>query len=286
MPAPTELAPVRIALIDDDSGLLTVITRRLEALHWHSQVLGYGLAPERLTVMRLHALLVNPALTGLDYVERVAAELPAMGLLVVSPRSTVAQRVRALRAGADDWISKPCHPEELLARVHAVLRRRRLGDMPDVEATLVAGELSIRPDQFDAYVGLQPAGLSRREYELLRVLALLEGRVLERERIYERVWGYTMARGDRSVDVFVRKLRAKLEQISPEWRYVHTHFGIGYRFAAEALNQGSPAVAVKSPAVAVKEGSPARAVKAKDAAEARRSPAGEAEVRPDLELVH
>ena len=60
--------------------------------------------------------------------------------------------------------------------------------------------------------------------------------MLEREDIYQRVWGYTMARGDRSVDVFVRKLRQKLEQISPGWRYVHTHFGVGYRFAAEPMD--------------------------------------------------
>ena len=60
--------------------------------------------------------------------------------------------------------------------------------------------------------------------------------MLEREDIYQRVWGYTMARGDRSVDVFVRKLRQKLEQISPGWRYVHTHFGVGYRFAAEPID--------------------------------------------------
>ena len=57
--------------------------------------------------------------------------------------------------------------------------------------------------------------------------------MLQREEIYQRVWGYTMVRGDRSVDVFVRKLRHKLERISPGWRYVHTHFGVGYRFAAE-----------------------------------------------------
>jgi hypothetical protein len=59
--------------------------------------------------------------------------------------------------------------------------------------------------------------------------------VLEREEIYSRLWGYTMVRGDRSVDVFVRKLRQKLEKASAEWRYIHTHFGIGYRFAAESL---------------------------------------------------
>jgi DNA-binding response OmpR family regulator len=64
--------------------------------------------------------------------------------------------------------------------------------------------------------------------------------VLEREDIYQRVWGYTMARGDRSVDVFVRKLRQKLEQVSPGWRYLHTHFGVGYSFAAERVG-GEPA---------------------------------------------
>ncbi len=60
--------------------------------------------------------------------------------------------------------------------------------------------------------------------------------MLEREEIYSRLWGYTMVRGDRSVDVFVRKLRQKLEKASPRWRYIHTHFGIGYRFAAESLD--------------------------------------------------
>ena len=83
--------------------------------------------------------------------------------------------------------------------------------------------------------GATPAALSRKEYELLAQLASVDGRVLEREEIYQRVWGYTMARGDRSVDVFVRKLRQKLEKASPQWRYIHTHFGIGYRFAAEPL---------------------------------------------------
>ncbi len=250
MPAPTESSPVRIALIDDDSGLLTVVTRRFEALRWRSQILPYPPASEHLAVMRLHALLVNPVLSGLEYVERVAEALPGMALLVVSPQVTVAQRVRGLRAGADDWITKPCHPEELVARVQAVLRRRRLGDVPDEERTTEAGELVIRPDRFDAYAGDQPAGLSRREYELLRQLAVAEGRVLERERVYERVWGYTMVRGDRSVDVFVRKLRAKLERVSPEWRYVHTHFGIGYRFAAEPVEGSAAARRMETEAAA------------------------------------
>jgi DNA-binding response OmpR family regulator len=215
---------------------VTVIDRRFAALRWQREVLPYPAGHEQLAALRLHALIVNPALTGLDYVERIASTMPALAILVCADPVPVADRVRGLRGGADDWISKPCHPEELVARIQAVLRRRRAGEMPSGEAqTVVAGELAIRPDLFDAYVGAEPAGLSRKEYELLLLLAGADGRVLEREQIYQRVWGYTMVRGDRSVDVFVRKLRTKLERLSPDWRYVHTHFGVGYRFAAERV---------------------------------------------------
>lgn len=237
----SDASPIRVALIDDDSGLLTVLERRLGALRWEISVLAFPPDARHLASLRLHALIVNPRLTGLEYVERVADALPGLALLVCSPPVTVSERVRGLRAGADDWITKPCHPEELLARIQAVLRRRRAGELTGEDATIEAGDLAIRPDLYDAYVGEQSASLSRKEFELLRQLAAAEGRVLEREEIYQRVWGYTMARGDRSVDVFVRKLRSKLEAVSPGWRYVHTHFGVGYRFAPE------PVVEVREP---------------------------------------
>ena len=75
--------------------------------------------------------------------------------------------------------------------------------------------------------------LTRREFEVLQLLAQTEGKVLQREEIYQSVWGYAMAHGDRSVDVFVRKVRQKLEKASPDWNYIHTHFGVGYRFQPE-----------------------------------------------------
>jgi DNA-binding response OmpR family regulator len=108
----------------------------------------------------------------------------------------------------------------------------------------MAGEVEILSDRFQAFVGGSSLDLTRREFELIELLAAAEGRVLEREEIYSRLWGYTMVRGDRSVDVFVRKLRQKLEKASPRWRYIHTHFGIGYRFAAESLDVDSVEVEV------------------------------------------
>lgn len=259
----SEGSALRVALIDNDSGLVTVLDRRLAALRWEREVLAYPPAPEELAGRRLHALIVNPALTGLDYLERTATALPGLALIVCSEPAAVADRVRGLRGGADDWVTKPCHPDELLARVQAVLRRRRAGDLPIDDAPIIAGELAIRPDRFDAYSGEQAAGLSRKEFELLRQLAAADGRVLEREDIYQRVWGYTMVRGDRSVDVFVRKLRQKLEQISPDWRYVHTHFGVGYRFAPERVTSAGPsdvkpAALTPAPARERPEGQPDR----------------------------
>jgi DNA-binding response OmpR family regulator len=158
----------------------------------------------------------------------------------------VAQRVRGLRLGADDWVTKPCHPEELIARVEAVVRRRKRAEARVDAGPLVTGELEIRPDQFQAFVGGVGADLTRREFELIQLLAEAEGQVLQREEIYQRVWGYAMVHGDRSVDVFVRKLRRKLEAASPTWRYLHTHFGVGYRFdpqEAEDAEQSKGAAA-------------------------------------------
>jgi DNA-binding response OmpR family regulator len=188
--------------------------------------------------MRINCLVVDVELLGpnaWDFLERVCEQIPGLGVIVATPRSTVAQRVRGLRLGADDWIGKPCHPEEVIARVEAVVRRRRRAEVGAERGPLVAGELEIRADQFQAFVAGRNLDLTRREFELLQLLAEAKARVIPREEIYQSVWGYAMAHGDRSVDVFVRKLRQKLEAASPGWTYIHTHFGIGYRFDPEPL---------------------------------------------------
>jgi DNA-binding response OmpR family regulator len=227
---------IRLAAIDDDSGFVTVLAKRAEAAGWQQRTLAGPIPPDELVAMKLNALLIDPAVLGEDawaYLERVCGMLPDLGVVVCSSHSTVAQRVRGLRLGVDDWIAKPCHPEEAIARIEAVLRRRRRA-RPQVEVgPLVVGELEIRSDRFQAYVGGTSLQLTRREFELLQLLAEARGRALEREAIYQRVWGYAMAHGDRSVDVFIRKLRQKLERLSPGWGYIHTHFGVGYRFDPE-----------------------------------------------------
>ena len=241
-------APARIAVLDSDSGFVQVLTKRLEAGGWQHRVLASPVPLDTLVSMRLNAIVVDLAVLGpaaWTYLEKLCSRLPQLGVVVCTGQSTVAQRVRGLRLGADDWVTKPCHPEEVIARAEAVIRRRRRAEARADAAPKVAGELEVRLDQFQAYAGGRSADLTRREFELIQLLADHNGQVLPREEIYERVWGYAMVHGDRSVDVFVRKLRQKLERVSPSWRYIHTHFGIGYRFAAESVGDGGePAAAV------------------------------------------
>ena len=236
-PVSMHSASIRLAIVDSDSGFIRVLVNRLDRMGWQHRVIGAPVPPAELVSMRLNALVVDPAVLGpraWDYFERVTEALPGLGIVVCTGPSTVAQRVRGLRLGADDWITKPCHPEEVIARVEAVSRRRRKVSARAEGRPLVAGELVVRADQFQAFVGDRSLDLTRREFELLHLLAEAEGQVLQREEIYQRVWGYAMAHGDRSVDVFVRKLRHKLESRSRGWSYIHTHFGVGYRFQPEA----------------------------------------------------
>lgn len=234
-------AGMRIAVIDRDSGFIQVLGKRLERLGMEHRIIAGPAAVEAVAAMRLSALVVDLAVLGSQawsWLERLCAAQPDLGVVVCTGPSTVAQRVRGLRLGADDWVTKPTHPEEVIARVESVARRRRRtsGKLP--AKPVHAGEVEVRPDRFQAFVGGRSLDLTRREFELIQLLAGAEGRVMEREEIYSRLWGYAMVRGDRSVDVFVRKLRQKLEKASPAWRYIHTHFGIGYRFAAEP-NEGA-----------------------------------------------
>ena len=240
---------MRIAVVDVDSGFVHVLAKRLEGAGAECRATPSPWSPAELAAMRVQALVVDPTVLGAEawpYLYGVCSELPHVGLLVCTRPSAVAERVRGLRLGVDDWVTKPCHPEEVVARLEAVVRRRRPVAARATDGPIVVGEIEIHPARFQAYAAGVSVELTRREFELLQFLAEADGLVLRREEIYERVWGYSMIRGDRSVDVFVRKLRQKLERILPGRCYIHTHFGVGYRLTAEV-----PAPAAESEPVAL-----------------------------------
>jgi DNA-binding response OmpR family regulator len=241
----SEQGPLRLAILDSDSGFVRVLVKRAEDLGWQYRRLEAAPRVEEFVAMRVNAVVVDLALLGngaWDFLDKLSSALPGMGLIVCTGRTTVAQRVRGLRLGADDWVTKPCHPEEVLARVEAVVRRRKRASARVDTGPIAAGELEIRADQFQAFAAGRSVDLTRREFEVLQLLAQAEGKVLQREDIYQAVWGYAMAHGDRSVDVFIRKVRQKLEKYSPDWSYIHTHFGVGYRFDPEPAGETEPDV--------------------------------------------
>ncbi len=246
----TDSGPIRLAILDSDSGFVRVLVKRAGDLGWQYRRLESVPRMEEFVAMRVNALVVDLALVGdggWEFLERLTAALPGLGVVVCTGRTSVAQRVRGLRSGADDWITKPTHPEEALARVEAVVRRRKRASARVETGPLVAGELEIRADHFQAFARGSSVDLTRREFEVLQLLAQTAGKVLQREEIYQAVWGYAMAHGDRSVDVFVRKVRQKLEKASPDWSYIHTHFGVGYRFQPERAGGDDGEFALEPP---------------------------------------
>src|SRR5215210_3541067 len=161
----TPPAPLRLAVVDSDTGFLQVLSKRLEGAGWHHRVLASPVPLDAIVAMRLNAIVLDLEVLGpqgWNYLEKLCARLPGLGVIVCTGRSSVAQRVRGLRLGADDWMTKPCHPEELIARAEAVVRRRRATDPAAAEAAVEAGELAIRADQFQAFAGGRSVELTRR----------------------------------------------------------------------------------------------------------------------------
>jgi DNA-binding response OmpR family regulator len=227
---------VRAVVVDRDSGFIQVLEKRLQPMGWDYRIVSSPVTVEALVRMRLNALIVDLSMIGPDcwaYLEQVCSRLPSLAVVVCTSPSSVSQRVRGLRLGVDAWVTKPCHPEELICIVEAALRRHRRQELVILDPPTIVGELTVRSELHQVYVGETSVELTAREFEIVQLLIHAD-RVLRREEIYERVWGYAMAHGDRSVDVFIGKVRQKLRNVSPRWTYIHTHFGVGYRFAPVA----------------------------------------------------
>src|SRR5437588_11806511 len=129
-------ARLRVAVIDRDPGFMQVLANRLGALGCEHRALSSPATVETLVAMRLNALVLDLAVVGpesWDYLERVCGRLPGLAVIVCTGPSSVAQRVRGLRLGADAWMTKPCHPEELICVIEAAVRRHRRQDLPQVD---------------------------------------------------------------------------------------------------------------------------------------------------------
>jgi DNA-binding response OmpR family regulator len=151
---------------------------------------------------------------------------------VVSARASEQDKVHALGIGGDDYLAKPFGMGELVARVQAAVRRAGVLRAGAAAERIEVAGLVIDPALHQAFLDGRDAGLTRTEFRLLTVLAAERGRVQTRDQLQQRVWGVPHRPRDRSVDVCVRKLREKLDYRSGGYDYIHTHYGVGYRFDA------------------------------------------------------
>jgi DNA-binding response OmpR family regulator len=176
--------------------------------------------------------LMLPGMDGWRLIETARAEGIGTPIVVVSARGTEHDRVHALEIGADDYLVKPFSMKELVARVRAAARRgARVQEERRGEAVQIA-ELRIDPLNVQAYVDGKSAELTPTEFRLLYALALEPGRVVSRDELLQKVWGRRFTRRDRTVDVFVRKLREKLEAQGPRHTFIQTRYGVGYKLEA------------------------------------------------------
>ncbi|PWU23078.1 MAG: DNA-binding response regulator [Candidatus Rokuibacteriota bacterium] len=178
--------------------------------------------------------LMLPGLDGWALIETARREGIGTPILVISARGTEEDRIRALELGADDYLVKPFSIAELAARVRAAIRRGASAQAVDRGERLAFEELVIDPSNLQAYVDGTSAELTATEFRLLHALALDAGRVVTREELMQRIWGRRQRYRDRTVDVFVRKLRSKVDRRASKHTFIHTRYGVGYKLEALA----------------------------------------------------
>ena len=208
------------------------MARHLAAADFEPVVVGKGeqglarLRFDRPDVCVLDLML--PGRDGWNVIETARAEGIGTPIIVVSARGTEHDRVHALEIGADDYLVKPFSMAELVARVKAAARRGTRAERIERGEPIDVEELHINPREVQAYVDGQSVGLTPTEFRLLYVLALDRGRVVTRDELLQRIWGRREGHRDRTVDVFVRKLRDKIDRRAPRHTFIQTRYGVGY----------------------------------------------------------
>ena len=223
----------KILIVEDDPIVAKAMAQHLETAGFDAVAVAGGetglarLRYERPDVVVLDLML--PGVDGWKFIETARAEGIGTPIVVVSARGTEHDRVHALEIGADDYLVKPFSMKELVARVAAAARRgvraqpEQRGEPVEIE------ELRIDPREVQAYVDGRSAQLTPTEFRLLYALALERGRVVSRDELLQKIWGRRETHRDRTVDVFVRRLRDKVDRAAPQHTFIQTRYGVGYK---------------------------------------------------------
>jgi len=231
------MATRTILVVDDEPGIVTIARDYLDRAGFRVITAGNGIDALRLARTERPSLLVLdlmlPGMDGLDVARALRGD-PAtrmLPIIMLTARVDETDRLIGLELGADDYISKPFSPREMVARVRAVLRRSE-GER-DAETILRVGDLQIDFQRRGVRVGGTPVDLTATEFDLLAILAREPGRPFTRTQLLELAYDVSYAGFDRTVDAHIKNLRRKIEADPRNPKYVQTIYGVGYKFAED-----------------------------------------------------
>jgi two-component system alkaline phosphatase synthesis response regulator PhoP len=221
----------KILVVDDEEDILEVLKYNLEKEGYRVKTAGDGNAGIKIAEeFEPNLIILDIMMPGMDGIEvcqklRTNPKFENTIIAFLTARNEAFTQISALDSGGDDFINKPIKPNVLKSRINALLRRQSSGSGGSVNIVTKFGELSIDTEQFKATINDRDAGLAKKEFELLFLLASKPGKVFKRNEILNKIWGNDVIVGDRTIDVHIRKLREKIGD-----NYIHTMKGVGYKF--------------------------------------------------------
>ena len=224
--------PEKILLVEDEEKLARMVELELKYEGYEVAKAADGRTGLDMALSGRYDLvlldIMLPALNGMEVLRRLRRE-SLVPVIMLTARDTVMDKVAGLDAGADDYITKPFAIEELLARIRAALRNKAEGAamVPEEVGQLTAGLLSMNVDRHEVVVDGTEVELTRREFDLLRYLLENKEKVVTREMLLDNVWGFDFVGETNTVDVYIRFLRAKIDE-KFNIKLIHTVRGVGY----------------------------------------------------------
>lgn len=229
--------PNTILIVEDENDINHLLARIFTAAGWRvSQAFSgteAGLLLDRETPDLILLDRMLPGMSGDELLEKVRREKNVfIPVLIVSAKASLSDKVGLLRLGADDYITKPFEPEEVIARAEAALRRCGKGQELSGGEVLAAGKLKLYPQARKVLVNGRELSLTAHEFDLLYLLLKNPDKVYTRESLYEQVWQGGYYGENNTVNVHVSNLRKKMRAADPETEYIQTVYGIGFKFGA------------------------------------------------------
>lgn len=231
---------MKVLVVDDEPSIVELVRFTLEREGFTSIAAADGQeALDKVEAGHPDLVLLDlmlPGLGGLDVCRLLRQRHPSLPIIILTARGDETDKVLGLELGADDYITKPFSPRELVARVRAVLRRTAPGG-EETGSLLRVGNVTLDPQKYEVTVGGRRIDLAPKEFDLLRMLMANKGVVLTRDVLLQKVWGYDFAGDTRTIDVHIVRLRQKIEEDPSEPRLIETVRGVGYRFRDVEVQQ-------------------------------------------------